>query len=192
MFLCHLICRWLCGQPIECPVSKLPCTLLKMKFDAILGEQCLSIEITSYLLFIFRWWDVFMKTSIIHLIHFPCYIYLSCDAHVAPWDIRHVVSDDSIYMIYMPCVVMYKPILIRVLFFRVTTTGVCYSILRCSNNIDYDSRTSARKYYYSRMFSCPQGPLLLTWTNSAPSMDKYSLWWNYLSIPKLQRCTRWN
>ena len=35
-----------------------------------------------------------------------------------------------------------------------------------------------------------QGPLLLTWFNFNPSMDKYlhSLWyvgWNYLSIPKL-------
>ena len=41
------------------------------------------------------------------------------------------------------------------------------------------------------------GPLLLTWFNFNPSMDKqlHPLWsvgWNYLSIPKLQRCNRWS
>ena len=40
-----------------------------------------------------------------------------------------------------------------------------------------------------------QGPLLLTWFNFNPSMDKkshaqWSVEWNYLSIPKLQRCNR--
>ena len=40
-------------------------------------------------------------------------------------------------------------------------------------------------------------PLLLTWFNFNPSMDKWlhvlqSVGWNYLSIPKLQRCNRWS
>ena len=42
-----------------------------------------------------------------------------------------------------------------------------------------------------------QGPLLQTWINFNPSMDKesHAQWyvrWNYLSIPKLQRCNRWS
>ena len=42
-----------------------------------------------------------------------------------------------------------------------------------------------------------QWPLLLTWFNFNPSMDKQlhaqnSVWWNYLSIPKLQRLHRWS
>ena len=42
-----------------------------------------------------------------------------------------------------------------------------------------------------------QWPLLLTWFNFNPSMDKLShnQWtvvWNYLSIPKLQRLHRWS
>ena len=41
------------------------------------------------------------------------------------------------------------------------------------------------------------GPLLLTWFNFNPSMDNQShaqssVGWNYLSIPKLQRCNRWS
>ena len=40
-------------------------------------------------------------------------------------------------------------------------------------------------------------PLLLTRINFNPSMDKYadawwSVWWSYLSIPKLQRGNRWS
>ena len=40
-------------------------------------------------------------------------------------------------------------------------------------------------------------PLLLTWFNFNPSMDKLlhaqkSVGWNYLSIPKLQRLHCWN
>ena len=40
-------------------------------------------------------------------------------------------------------------------------------------------------------------PLLLTWFNFNPSMDmhshtQWSVEWNYLSIPKLQMCNRWN
>ena len=42
-----------------------------------------------------------------------------------------------------------------------------------------------------------QWPLLLTWFNFNPSSDKQShaqlrVWWNYLSIPKLQRLHRWS
>ena len=40
------------------------------------------------------------------------------------------------------------------------------------------------------------GASLLTWTNFDPSTYKqihsYSMGWNYLSIPKLQRCNRWS
>ena len=42
-----------------------------------------------------------------------------------------------------------------------------------------------------------QLPLLLTWFNFKPSVDKYShaqqsVEWNYFSIPKLQRLHRWS
>ena len=42
-----------------------------------------------------------------------------------------------------------------------------------------------------------QGPLLLTWIYFNPSMDMLShplsnVGWNYLSIPKVQRCNRWS
>ena len=41
------------------------------------------------------------------------------------------------------------------------------------------------------------GPLLLTWINFNPGMNKFlhSLWsvgWSYLSIPKFQRCNHWS
>ena len=53
-------------------------------------------------------------------------------------------------------------------------------------------------------YACPWGqnigcqrPLLLTWFNFNPSIDKslcplWSLRWNYLSIPKLQRLDHWS
>ena len=45
--------------------------------------------------------------------------------------------------------------------------------------------------------SRPQSPLLSTWFNFNLSMEKEppvweSVRWNYLSIPKLQRCNRWS
>ena len=48
--------------------------------------------------------------------------------------------------------------------------------------------------FWSKLHLCP---ILLTWFNFNPSMDKeshalLSVGWNYLSIPKLQRCNRWN
>ena len=41
------------------------------------------------------------------------------------------------------------------------------------------------------------GPIVLTWIEFNPSMDKLSyvqqnVEWNYLFIPKLQRCKRWS
>ena len=48
-----------------------------------------------------------------------------------------------------------------------------------------------------RIFVNVLGPLLLIGINFNPSMDKlfhplWSVWWNYVSIPKLQRCNRWS
>ena len=45
--------------------------------------------------------------------------------------------------------------------------------------------------------ACAPGPLLLTWINFNPSMAKYlhpilSVGWNYISIHKLQRRSRWS
>ena len=45
--------------------------------------------------------------------------------------------------------------------------------------------------------SAPRDPFLLIWVHFNPSMDKYShakysVGWNYLSMPKLQRLYRWS
>ena len=50
---------------------------------------------------------------------------------------------------------------------------------------------------YVRPVSHNYGPLLLTWTNFNPSMDKQSyiqsnVEWNYMFIPKFQQCNRWS
>ena len=50
---------------------------------------------------------------------------------------------------------------------------------------------------FSRTTTEQQGPLLLTWYNFNPNMDKclyplYIVGWNYLSIPKLHRYNRWS
>ena len=51
------------------------------------------------------------------------------------------------------------------------------------------------KYKASVVFLTIVEPLLLTWINFNPNMDKdlhpsQSEWWNYLSIPKRQRRSR--
>ena len=50
--------------------------------------------------------------------------------------------------------------------------------------------------YLPGFLDCSLGPILLTWFDFNPSMDKYlhplsCMGWNYLSIPKLQRYNRW-
>ena len=58
----------------------------------------------------------------------------------------------------------------------------------------FKAETNKQKW---KIAPCLQKPLLLTWFNFNPSMDKLlramkSVGWNYLSIPKLQRLHRWS
>ena len=65
-------------------------------------------------------------------------------------------------------------------------------IINCSDMKVYSARTYPCHKLTADWASSPLGPLLLTWINFNPSMDKqfrpsYSVGWNHLSIPKLQR-----
>ena len=61
------------------------------------------------------------------------------------------------------------------------------------------AKENLKKWFIPTLLSalCLLWPLLLTWFNFNPSMDKQlhiqqRMGWNYLSIPKLQRCNRWS
>ena len=68
-------------------------------------------------------------------------------------------------------------------------------------NVDMSIRSWPKEYvtvhFYDSALDIELGPLLLTWINFNPSMGKWfhPLWsvrWNYLPIPKLQRLHRWS
>ena len=139
-------------------------------------------------------------------IYWQCYEYMKCDVILgciimAPscilnWHCPQIPSNlytwkDSVDTETGPqgprALSQYKDSLSRFVDFHYkdkTVMRPCYPY----NGNSYTGETTSLYYWNS-----PQGPLLLTWINFNPSMDKelhalLTVGWNYLSIPKLKQC----
>ena len=88
-------------------------------------------------------------------------------------------------------------ILAQTLQFNNFAKHICTAIVCTYHNLCFHAVTLWNISEKYKGVSKHLGPLLLTWFNFNPSMDKWlqawlSVGWNYLSIPKLQRLHRWS